>query len=50
MKKLIFEASLGYFGEHGYVKISFWKWLYMVFESGYVLRIRRIKKRKKKKK
>lgn len=30
MKKLIFEASKGYFGECGYVRMGFWRWLFML--------------------
>jgi len=40
MKRLIFEGSKGYFGEDGYVQISFWRWLWMLLDGRYVIRSR----------
>ena len=35
---MIFEVSKGWFGEKGWKKISFWKWLIM--RDNYVTRVR----------
>jgi len=38
MKRPIFELSGGHFGERGWERVSFWKWLWMA--SNYVNRVR----------
>jgi len=43
MRKLIFEAKRGIFGEDGYIRISFFRWLWMFLEGGYVIRARKSK-------
>ena len=43
LKRPIFEAKKGWWGEHGWVRVSFWKYLTLVEE--YVTRIRWIKMR-----
>jgi hypothetical protein len=40
MKKRIYEISKGWFGEHGWQRISFWRWLWM--RDQYVTRVRQI--------
>ena len=39
MKFLKFYISLGIFGQYGWKKISFIKWLYYQFASNYVTKI-----------
>ena len=42
--KIGFAASKGHWGEHGMVRISFWKWLWLVLDGGYVTKVRVMRK------